>query len=157
LQRQGGVTIGANNSLLQTMPAVNIPGGHVRPDGGAICVELPADQLFEPGGARLRPGADNLIANAAAEILRVYPEQLLGVEGHTSSDPAGNPWRSNHELSVVQAMVVYDVLVNRARIPANQLCVVGRGANRPVVSNATPEGKQRNRRVELVVYPERKS
>jgi len=156
LQRQGGVTIGANNSLLQTLPAVNIPGVRVRRDGDVIRVELPADNLFEPGGARLRPGADNLIANAAAEIIRVYPDQIIGVEGHTGNDPVGNPWRSNHELSVVQAMVVYDVLINRMRLPPNQVFVVGQGANRPAFSNTTPEGKQRNRRVELVVYPERK-
>lgn len=156
LQRQGGVTIGANNSLLQTLPAVNIPGVHVRRDGDVIRVELPAANLFEPGGARLRPGADGLIANAASEIIRVYPDQLIGIEGHTDTDPVGNPWRSNQELSVVEAMVVYDVLLNRMRLPSSQVFVVGQGANRPVVSNATAEGKQRNRRVELVVYPERR-
>jgi outer membrane protein OmpA-like peptidoglycan-associated protein len=38
----------------------------------------------------------------------------------------------------------------------DQLFVVGHGSNHPIVSNGSPEGKQRNRRVELVVYPERK-
>jgi flagellar motor protein MotB len=156
LHRQGGVTIGANNSLMQTLPVVNIPGVRVGRLGDAIYVELPGDALFEPGGARLRPGADNLIANAAAEILRVYPEQIIGIEGHTSIDPVQAPYRSNHELSVVEAMVVYDVLVNRSRIPPNQLCVIGRGANQPAFSNTSPEGKQRNRRVNLVVYPDRR-
>jgi flagellar motor protein MotB len=54
-------------------------------------------------------------------------------------------------------MTVYDVLVNRTRLQGNQLFVAGHGSNHPIVSNATPEGKQRNRRVELVIYPERKS
>ncbi|MEN6459256.1 MAG: OmpA family protein [Thermoguttaceae bacterium] len=158
MQRQGGVTIDPNNSLLQTLPATNIAGVLVRRDGDVIRIELPDQVLFEPGGARLRPGAANLICDVASEVVRAYPDQMIGIEGHTDSDPIANSqWRNNHEYSVNRAMIVYDVLVNRTRLQPKQLFVMGHGENRPVVSNATPEGKQRNRRVELVVYPERKS
>jgi flagellar motor protein MotB len=157
MQRQGGVPISPNNSFLQTMPAINIPGVFPRRDGDVIRVELPGHSLFESGTARLRPGAANLIGDVAAELIRTYPDQIVGVEGHTDTDPiAGNQWRSNHELSVARALTVYDVLINRTRLQGDQLFVVGHGSNHPVVSNATPEGKQHNRRVELVVYPERK-
>lgn len=158
MQRQGGVTINPNNSLLQTLPAINIPSIFVRRDGDVIRIELPGGTVFESGSARLRPGAANLIGDVAVEIARTYPDQIIGVEGHTDTDPiTGNQWRNNHELSVARAMTVYDVLVNRTRLQGNQLFVVGHGSNHPVVSNATYEGKQRNRRVELVIYPERKS
>jgi chemotaxis protein MotB len=94
----------------------------------------------------------------AAELVRTYPEQIIGVEGHTDTDPiVGSQVRSNHELSIARAQAVFDVLVARTRLQGNQLFVVGHGSNHPIVSNATPEGKQRNRRVELVVYPDRKS
>jgi flagellar motor protein MotB len=158
MQRQGGVSITPNNNFLQTLPAVNIAGVFVRRDGDVIRIELPGSTLFESGSARLRPGAANLISDVAAELLRTYPDQIIGVEGHTDNDPiAGNQWRNNHELSVARAMTVYDVLANRTRLQGNQLFVVGHGSNHPILSNATPEGKQRNRRVELVIYPERKS
>jgi flagellar motor protein MotB len=158
MQRQGGVTINPNNSFLQTLPAINIAGVFVRRDGDVIRIEIPGGSLFEPGSARLRPGATELISSVAAEVVRTYPDQIIGVEGHTDNDPiAGNQWRNNHELSVARAMTVYDVLVTRTRLQGNQLFVVGHGSNHPIVSNATLEGKQRNRRVELVVYPERKS
>ncbi len=158
LQRQGGVSIDANNSFLQTLPAANIAGVFVRRDGDVIRIEMPGQTLFEPGGARLRPGAANLVSDVAAEIVRTYPDQMIGIEGHTDNDPvAGNQWQSNHALSVSRAMIVYDVLVSRTRLQSNQLFVMGQGANRPVVSNATPQGKQRNQRIELVIYPERKS
>jgi flagellar motor protein MotB len=158
MQRQGGVSITPNNSFLQTLPAINLAGVFVRRDGDVIRVELPGSTLFESGSDRLRPGASNLICDVAAELVRTYPDQIIGVEGHTDNDPiAGNQWRNNHALSVSRAMMVYDVLVNRTRLQGNQLFVVGHGSNHPIVSNATLEGKQRNRRVELVVYPDRKS
>jgi flagellar motor protein MotB len=158
MQRQGGVSITPNNSFLQTLPAINIAGVFVRRDGDVIRIELPGNSLFESGSSRLRPGAVNLISDAAAELVRTYPDQIVGVEGHTDNDPVGgNQWRNNHELSVARAMTVYDVLVSRTRLQGNQLFVVGHGSNHPIVSNATMEGKQRNRRVELVVYPDRKS
>jgi flagellar motor protein MotB len=156
MQRQNGVSISPNNSL-QTVPTISIPGVVVRRDGDVIRVELPCQSLFETGTARLRPGAVNLVTDTSAELIRAYPDQIVGVEGHTDTDPVGgNQWRSNHELSVARAMTVYDVLVNRTRLQGDQLFVVGHGSNHPVTSNATPEGKLRNRRVELVVYPERK-
>jgi outer membrane protein OmpA-like peptidoglycan-associated protein len=53
------------------------------------------------------------------------------------------------------AMAVYDQVTLRQQINPSQLFLVGHGSNHPVVSNATPAGRDRNLRVELVVYPER--
>jgi flagellar motor protein MotB len=157
MQRRGSISITPNNSLLRTLPAINLPDVHVRRDGTVVRIELPGSRLFESGSARLQPGATELITNAAAQLAATYPDHILGVEGHTDSDPVtGRQWRNNHELSVARAMAVYDTLVSRTRHQAGQLFVVGHGPNHPVVSNATPEGKRRNRRVELVVYPERR-
>jgi flagellar motor protein MotB len=158
MQRQGGVTISPNNSFAQTLPAINIPGVFVRRDGDVIRIEMSANSLFDAGSARLRPGAANLIGDVAAEIARTYPDQMIGVEGHTDNDPVAGPQaRNNHELSIARAMSVYDVLVGRTRLQGNQLFVTGHGPNHPIASNGTYEGKQRNRRVELVVYPDRKA
>ncbi len=120
-----------------------------------IRVELPAQRLFQPGDARLLPGANQMIATAAAEILRAYPDQIIGVEGNTGPDPVRSAtWRNQHHLSLGQALAVYDVLITQSRIPPQQLFIVGHGPNRPVASNASERGKQRNARVELVIYPE---
>ncbi len=157
LQRNNGVTITPNNSLLQTLPVINQPDVFVRQDGDVIRIELPGSRLFENGTNRLRPGGESIVLAAAAELMRAYPDQIIGVEGHTDNDPiSGGQFRTNHELSVARAMTVYDVLVSRTNFRGEQLFVVGHGSNHPAVSNATFEGKQRNRRVELVVYPEKK-
>lgn len=158
LQRRGGVVITPNNSLLQQLPAINNPEVQVRRDGDVIRIEIPGNRLFENGTARLTGSAVRLLGDVTSEVRRCYPEQILGVEGHTDNDPPyGGQWRSNHELSAARAMAVQDVLVNQLRLPPNQIFIVGHGSNHPIVSNATPAGKERNRRIELVVYPEKAS
>ena len=157
LHRQGGVWISPNNSYLQTLPVINQPDVYVRRDGDVIRVELPGNRLFDSGGAQLRPGAANMIIEAANELRRNYPDQIIGIEGHTDSDPiVGGQYRNNHELSTARAMTVYNVLTSSTQMRPEQLFVVGHGSNHPVVSNGYTAGKQRNRRVEMVVYPEKR-
>jgi chemotaxis protein MotB len=96
-----------------------------------------------------------MLATVTNELARDYSSQLIGIEGHTDSDPIpGGAWRNNNHLAVARATTVYDAVISQNRLQAKQLFVVGHGANHPVVSNATPAGKQRNARIELVVYPE---
>lgn len=156
LQRQGGsVSIAPNNSLAQTLPAINLPDVFVRRDGDVVRIELPSHRLFEPGNAKLQPAAPQIIAAATNEALRVYPDQVLGIEGHTDPDPVANAqWRNNHQLAIGRALAVYDVITTQNRVSPGQVFVAGHGGNRPIFSNATPAGKQRNNRVELVIYPE---
>lgn len=156
MQRHGGVTISPNSSVQRALPAINLPGLDVRRDGDVMRIVLPADRLFDPGTARLRSGSDKLIAYVAGEVTRVYPGHRVGVEGHTDNDPVpAGPYRNQHELSLAWADAVFNTLVAQSQLQANQLLVTGHGANHPVYSNGGPDGKQRNRRVELVVFPER--
>ncbi len=155
-RRRVGATITPNNSLRQNLPALNFPGVEIRQDGEVVRIELSADRLFEPGTARLRADAPQLIDAVAAELAHTYAEQIIGVEGHTDSDPPpSNGWISPHQFTMARAMAVFDYLTIRSHLPPNQLFLVGHGGNHPVVSNATPAGKARNRRVELVVYPDK--
>ncbi len=157
MRRSGGVSISANSSVPTVLPAIDVPGVQVRRDKDLVRVELPGPQLFESGSAKLRPGATNLIAVAAKELAQTYPGRLIGVEGHTDSDPmTGGRSAGNQKLSLDRVMAVYQVLTGSSALKPGQLKVVGHGSNRPVVSNATFAGKQRNRRVELVVYPQRR-
>ena len=156
LQRRGGVTIQPNNSLQQELPAIHLPGVQVRHDGDVIRVELPGDRLYPNGDGRLSPEGSKLVMSVATELIRAYPGQRIGVEGHTSKGPLRSGlWQSHHHLSVTEAMGIYNLLVTQTQLKPAQLFVAGHGSNYPVVSNATPAGKQRNHRVELVVYPDK--
>jgi flagellar motor protein MotB len=156
LRRRGGVSILPNNSLQEALPAIHLPGVEVRRDGDVIRIELPAARLYPAGDGRISPEGVRLVTSVAAVLARDYPDQRIGVEGHTSKGPLPSGiWQSHHHLSVTEAMGVYNVLVTRTRLKPSQLVVAGHGANYPVVSNATPAGRQRNHRVELVIYPDK--
>lgn len=158
IRTQSQAEIRSNNSLLRNLTITNLPGVQVRQDGDVIRVEIPTDQLFNPGTAQLKMGADEILRSVGADLVRNYPQQMIGIEGHTDNANAMivgmSQTSSPQHLSVAQATAVYDALIRAGGMSAGQLFVVGHGPNHPIVSNATAAGQARNRRVEIVIYPE---
>jgi flagellar motor protein MotB len=155
IRTQSQAEIRSNNSLLRNLTITNLPGVQVRQDGDVIRVEIPSDQLFNSGTAQLKYGAEDTLRTVGADLARNYPQQKIGIEGHTdASQQFGVQSASPQHLSVAQATTVYDALIRAGGMSAAQLFVVGHGPNHPVVSNATAAGQARNRRMELVIYPE---
>lgn len=154
-RKQGGAMITANNSVRQALATIDIPGVDVRQDQDVIRIEMPADELFQAGTVQLTPSAYAYLDKVADAIARNYPRQRIAIEGHTDSAPAiGGTATTNHQLSAQQALAVFDILTRRNHFPPRQLFVMGLGANHPRASNATEAGRAKNRRVELVVYPQ---
>lgn len=102
--------------------------------------------LFASGSARIRPESTPTLAEIGA-MLRDHPELRIAIEGHTDSD--GDD-AFNKTLSEQRAAAVKAHLTSAFGIDATRLEAAGYGESRPVGDNATPEGKQQNRRVELV-------
>jgi chemotaxis protein MotB len=151
-RRRGSATITANNSVRDALEVANIPGFDVRQDGDVVRIEVPSDRLFQPRTAQLLPAATYLIDELTDSISRNYPRQMIGIEGHTDNSSAGAT--TNHQLAASQAMAVFAAVTRRSQIPPRQLFVVAYGENHPTVSNGTPSGRSKNRRIEFVVYPE---
>jgi outer membrane protein OmpA-like peptidoglycan-associated protein len=105
-----------------------------------------SDVLFDTGSADLKPGAREKLAKISG-ILLAHPGLSLQVEGHT--DSVGTD-EFNMELSGRRADAVRDYLAQEG-VPASSMSAKGFGKTQPVASNDTAEGRQRNRRVELVV------
>jgi flagellar motor protein MotB len=155
MQTRGQAEIRANNTLLRSLTITNMPGINVRQDGDVVRIELPADQLFNPGTAQPKLGADALIRTIAVDLAQNYPQQVIGIEGHTDGSPMTSPqFPTDQHLAVGQSMAVYDGLTRLGGMPAKQLFVVGHGASHPLVSNGTEAGRARNRRIDIVIYPE---
>ncbi len=155
VRKGGGAIITANNSIRKSLAVVDISGVEVRQQQDVIRIELPADQLFQRGTPQLLPTAAPILDKVADAIARNYPRQRVAIEGHTDSGPVfSGRATTSHQLSAYQALAVFDLLTRRNHVPAKQLFVQGMGANYPRASNATDAGRTRNRRIELVIYPE---
>ncbi|MBZ5501713.1 MAG: OmpA family protein [Acidobacteriia bacterium] len=105
-----------------------------------------SDVLFDTGSYTLRTGAREKLAKISG-ILLAYPALKVQVEGHTDS-VGGDDF--NQRLSEQRAGMVRDYLVDQ-QVPADAVTARGFGKTHPVASNDAPEGRQQNRRVELVV------
>ena len=80
-------------------------------------------------------------------IMDKHPEVKVTITGHT--DNVGKP-ESNMKLSQNRANNIKKMLVEKG-IPANRITAIGKGENEPVESNATPEGRAKNRRIEITI------
>lgn len=102
--------------------------------------------LFASGSAALR-GESTPTLKEIGEMLKAHPDLALVIEGHTDNTGAAE---ANQALSGQRAEAVRAYLVSRFAIDESRLEAKGFGASRPVASNDTAEGRQQNRRVELV-------
>jgi outer membrane protein OmpA-like peptidoglycan-associated protein len=107
------------------------------------------DVLFDTGKSDLRIDAREALAKLSGIVLN-YPSLRLGIEGHT--DSTGNP-EFNQTLSEQRAAAVRDYLIKQG-LDAGSLSSQGFGMNDPVADNSTTQGRQKNRRVEIIVSGE---
>lgn len=122
-------------------------------DRGLVIV-LSDDILFDSGRATVKEDAHNVLDN----LTRIAREELrqkdIGIAGHTDNVPITHShWASNWELSTARATSVLHYFLD-AGVSPERLSATGYGEHRPVASNATPEGRAKNRRVEIVILPE---
>ncbi len=117
-------------------------------DERGVFIRFDGRVLFESGRADLDNNGLTLLATAA-DVLGVI-DNRLEVEGHTDSQPTGGDWPTNWELSSARSSRVVRWLIE-SRIPEPRLIAIGMADTRPRGTNATPEGRQLNRRVEIVI------
>ena len=122
------------NSILQT-----------RDSARGLIVNM-SDVLFDTGSYTLKPGAREKLAKISGIVL-AHPGLSLQIEGHTDS-VGGDEF--NQQLSERRADSVRDFLAEQGVAPST-ITAHGFGKTQPVATNETAEGRQRNRRVELVV------
>ena len=103
---------------------------------------------FAAGGTSFSSEAEKSLRKLASAIRKGGGDVLVVIEGH--ADAAGNK-ADNDKLAVSRALVVSDYLVKHG-VPTPRITARGRGSNQPVASNDTPDGRSKNRRVEVRVY-----
>lgn len=121
-------------------------------NGDFVTITLSGALLFDSGSVELRSEAQPLIEKLA-KILENYPSNLIDVEGHTDNVPIkSSKFESNDVLSMYRALDVANLIRENSVLDPGHIISTGRGDYNPVADNSTPEGRARNRRVEIKVY-----
>ncbi len=114
-----------------------------------IKLTFPSPVLFDSGSAALKPAARRVLDPIAGSLLKMDNQVI--VEGYTDSSPVvGRRFASNRELSLMRAFSVIDYLVKKGVDPS-RLTAFGYGEYRPAAPNDTPQGRLKNRRIELII------
>ncbi|SEF48066.1 chemotaxis protein MotB [Caloramator fervidus] len=122
----------------------------VREDIRGVVIELQEKILFDSGKADIKPESVPLL-DKIGELLRMFDNEIV-VEGHTDNVPINKGYyKSNWELSADRAVKVVRFLVEKEGVNPQKILAVGAGEFRPIASNSTPEGRQRNRRVNILI------
>jgi chemotaxis protein MotB len=119
-------------------------------EGDKIIIRLASEGSFKSGAAELRQGFEGLLTEVGAAIQDV--DGLITIEGHTDNLPIGFSMRfkSNWDLSAARSGAVADYLIGQYSFGTG-LMVSGLADTRPLTTNNPPEGRARNRRIEVVI------
>jgi chemotaxis protein MotB len=119
-----------------------------------LVITVVGDVLFDSGKATIKPQAENILNKVSKVLKENVPQLNVGIEGHTDNEPIRHSgWKSNWELSTARALSVLHYLVENQGMSPERVSAIGYGEYRPGASNDTKDGRQLNRRVEIVVMP----
>jgi len=118
-----------------------------------LVITFVSEVLFDSGKAKLRTDSFSKLDKVAGVLNTTVADLNVGVEGHTDNRPIKRSgWKSNWELSTARALSVLHYLSDKS-VAEPRLAAIGYGEYKPVASNDTKEGRQKNRRVEIVILP----
>jgi chemotaxis protein MotB len=125
----------------------------VRQYQNMLAVDLAEQIFFDSGRATLKTGGKDVLKKVG-EALKGYENKIIRVVGHTDNVPVAkslqSTFPSNWELSVARATNVVRFLQD-VGIPPERMVTSGRSEYDPVAPNDTPEGRQKNRRIEIML------
>ncbi len=117
-----------------------------------VSLTLNGALLFDSGSATIKEDAYPILDKIGV-ILQKYGESLIEIEGHTDNVPIHNTqFANNNELSSARALSVFDYLLETTNLNPANIKHTGRGEYVPIDDNTTPEGRSKNRRVEIRIY-----
>lgn len=123
---------------------------------GKLTVNMVERILFDSGKADIKPEGLEVLGRVG-EILKDVQDKDIQVEGHTDNVPISSrlldKFPSNWELSTARAANVVHFLQEQSGISGTRLAVAGFGEHRPISDNSTPEGREENRRIQIVLVP----
>lgn len=153
LKAESAQTASQYDSLLSQL-STEVQSGNlqIREYQNMLSVDV-AEQLFFASGSATLKGSGKEVLTKVGNALAQYPDKVIRVVGHTDNVPLSksSSFASNWELSAMRATHVVRFLQDKCKIEPERLVASGRGPYQPVADNSTPEGRQKNRRIEIML------
>ncbi|MBF0559168.1 MAG: OmpA family protein [Nitrospirae bacterium] len=141
----------AKSTLMQDIRKVtgNIAGVSVKNDPRGVVITFSDAVLFGSGSADVKPEIHGMLDNISKLLMTAQGK--VSIEGHTDNVPISSAkYASNWELSTARAASMLHYFIEKGLDPG-KFAIAGYAEFRPLESNATEEGRQKNRRVEIVI------
>lgn len=138
--------------MTEALKGYNASDLSVSQKNGKVYVSLSENLLFPSGSAVVNQNGVEALSKLAA-VLNLNPDVNVQIEGNTDSIPIRGRYQDNWELSTERANAVVRILVDKYNVNPTKVIAVGHSYFDPVDSNATPEGRAKNRRTEIVLSP----
>lgn len=117
-----------------------------------VQLTLNGSLLFDSGSVELKQEILPVLDKVGV-ILETYASSVIEIEGHTDNVPmSGSKYSNNDELSSGRAQSVFNYLIENTNLDPAMVKHSGRGEYAPIADNSTPEGRAKNRRVEIRIY-----
>jgi chemotaxis protein MotB len=115
-----------------------------------VTIRLMGESTFDSGKAVIRPQMKPLLKKVA-ELIRGNANDII-IAGHTDNVPIRKgPYGTNLRLSTARASAVAEYIITHSKIDPQRISTMGFGQYRPIATNNTPAGRQKNRRVEIIL------
>jgi chemotaxis protein MotB len=152
LQQQREAVEGLRKKMSDALVGFNSNELQVFVKNGKVYVSLQEGLLFPSGSAVVNPKGKEALGTLA-QVLNANPNINVVVEGHTDSIPIHGKYEDNWALSVARATSIVRILTDTYKVDPTRVTASGKSKFEPVDGNDTPEGRQRNRRTEIILAP----
>lgn len=141
------------NNLTRSLSREDLQDVNIKVLKGVVYISLADNMLFRSGSYEISDRAMTILGKIA-KIIKDYNSYDVLVEGNTDNVPISRPnIRNNWDLSALRASSVVQVLQNRFGVDPSRLTAGGRGEYNPVADNSSADGRERNRRTEIIITP----
>ncbi len=143
-------------TLMKSLKAFDGKGLTVHEKDGKVYVSMENKLLFQTGSWAVNSEGKTAVVEVG-KVLAQNPDLSVLIEGHTDDDKItgnlGGGIENNWDLSTKRATAIVNILSENKGVNKQNLTAAGRGEFAPLMSNNTPEGKSKNRRIEIILTP----
>jgi chemotaxis protein MotB len=126
----------------------------IDPESQFVQLTLKGSILYDSGKAEIKEEAKPILLKIG-EVLQKFKGYTVEIEGHTDNVPMNSStYKDNNWLSSARALNAAEFLIENQKLDPTKIKYSGRGEYEPITSNATPEGRAKNRRIEIKIYNE---